>query len=149
MLRPGDTFPPFSLQDQDGLTHTNASVAGKRFVMYFYPKDDTPGCTAQACGLRDSYEALKGLPLFGVSPDTVKKHKQFALKFSLPFVLLADPERTLIEPCGVWAEKSMYGKKYMGIARTTFVVGPDGKVEDVWEKVDVTTHAGKILELLK
>ncbi|MBX3111497.1 MAG: thioredoxin-dependent thiol peroxidase [Fimbriimonadaceae bacterium] len=148
MLQVGDPFPDFSLQDQDGQTHTLAGLRGTRFVVYFYPKDDTPGCTTESCEFRDLASSFSGSPVFGVSPDGVKSHKKFADKFSLPFTLLADTDRSLCEACGVWVEKSMYGKKYMGVARTTFVVGPDGTVTHVWEKVKPEGHAAQVAAAL-
>ena len=148
MLTVGDRFPDFSLQDQDGRTHTLEGLKGTRFVIYFYPKDDTPGCTTESCEFRDLAPTLSGAPVFGVSPDGVKSHKKFADKFSLPFPLLADIDQSLCLAAGVWVEKSMYGKKYMGVERTTFVVGPDGVITHVWNKVKPAGHAAEVAAAL-
>lgn len=151
MLTPGSSIPDFALPTQDGQTVTKASLSGKRFVLYFYPKDSTPACTTQACGIRDAHPDFKklGAPVFGVSADDVKSHQKFADKQELNFPLLADPDRVLIEGLGAWGEKSMYGRKYMGIIRCTFVVDAAGNVEHVWEKVDVKTHAADVLAYLR
>ncbi|MBK8284239.1 MAG: thioredoxin-dependent thiol peroxidase [Ahniella sp.] len=143
-------IPDFSLPDEDGRLVTKASLKGKRFVLYFYPKDSTPGCTTQACGFRDEQPAFGklGVPVFGISADTVASHRRFADKQSLNFRLLADPERQLIEGLGAWGEKTLYGRKYMGILRCTFVVDASGRVEQVWPKVDVKTHAADVRRYL-
>lgn len=148
MLSVGEKFPEFELQDQDGNTVSSKSLAGSKYVIYFYPKDDTPGCTAEACEFRDSIRRFEGIKVFGVSPDDVKTHRKFAEKFNLPFPLLADEGHRLAEACGVWGEKSLYGRKYMGVFRTTFVVGPDGRVEHVWQNVKPDGHAQQVLEFL-
>ncbi|MDI9638786.1 peroxiredoxin [Kamptonema cortianum] len=145
-LQAGDTFPDFSLEDQNGNTHSKKDLAGKSFVVFCYPKDDTSGCTVEACEFRDAHADFGEIPVFGVSPDPVKSHKKFETKFELTYPLLADVEKSLLEPLGVWVEKSMYGKKYMGVERTTFLVGPDGKIVQVWNKV---TPAGHAVEVLK
>jgi len=145
MLAPGDSFPDFELQDQDGKTVTKADLAGQRAIVYFYPKDDTSGCTAESCGFRDTLPKFKGARVIGVSPDSVKSHQKFKTKYDLNFTLLADPERKLIEPLGLWVEKTLYGKKYMGVARTTFLLSPDGRVEKVWEKVKPEGHEQEVL----
>jgi peroxiredoxin Q/BCP len=149
MLTVGQKFPDFSLQDQDGNTHTLESLKGKAFVVYFYPKDDTPGCTTEACEFRDAQPQFEGVRVFGVSPDSVKSHKKFAEKFGLNFPLLADTDKHLAEACGVWVEKSMYGKTYMGVARTTFLVDANGLVQHVWEKVTPKAHAADVLSAAK
>lgn len=149
MLTVGQKFPDFSLQDQDGNTHTLESLKGKAFVVYFYPKDDTPGCTTEACEFRDAQPQFEGVRVFGISPDSVKSHKKFAEKFGLNFPLLADTEKQLAEACGVWVEKSMYGKTYMGVARTTFLVDANGLVQHVWEKVTPKAHAADVLSTAK
>lgn len=149
MLTVGQKFPDFSLQDQDGNTHTLATLSGKPFVVYFYPKDDTPGCTTEACEFRDAQPQFEGVRVFGVSPDSVKSHKKFAEKFGLNFPLLADVDKQLCEACGVWVEKSMYGKTYMGVARTTFLVDANGLVQHVWEKVTPKNHAADVLSASK
>ena len=119
-------------------------------VLYFYPKDDTPGCTKEACSIRDSYAKLgkQGVIVYGISPDDVESHQKFAAKYKLPFPLLSDPDHKVAEQFGVWVEKNMYGKKSMGIARTTFVIGEDGKVAEAITKVDTEAHAEQLLEVL-
>lgn len=151
MLHVGDQAPAFSLLNQRGGTVSSESLAGTRFVIYFYPKDDTPGCTREACSFRDSSAAYRelGVPVFGVSPDTAVAHERFARKFRLDFDLLVDPDRRLIEAYGVWVEKSLYGRRYMGVARATFVIGADGRVEKVWEKVSPDQHGEEVLNWLK
>ncbi len=151
MLKVGDAIPKFALEsDTAGLVKAS-DLKGIRYVLYFYPKDDTPGCTIEACSFRDHLPKFSDLsvPVYGVSADNVKKHGKFTQKFSLNFPLLSDPERQLIEPMGVWVEKSMYGKKYMGVARSTFVVNAHGKIEQVWEKVKPEGHAEEVLGYLK
>ena len=127
-----------------------SDLRGQSVVLYFYPKDDTPGCTKQACGIRDAWPAFgdTGARVFGVSPDDVESHVRFARKHELPFPLLADPDHAVAERYGVWQEKSMYGKKYMGVARTTFVIDPDGRIAKVFEKVKPKAHADQVLEAL-
>ncbi len=149
MLTVGEPFPDFSLADQDGQNHSLAGLRGTKFVMYFYPKDDTPGCTVEACEFRDMAQDIKGAKVFGVSPDPVKSHRKFADKFSLPFPLLADTDQTLCKSVGVWVEKSMYGKKYMGVERTTFLVDEQGIVSRVWNKVKPAGHAAEVAEAVK
>jgi peroxiredoxin Q/BCP len=146
MLEAGKKAPAFTLPDQDGKPTKLADFKGKPVVLYFYPKDDTPGCTQEACDFRDEYAALKkaGAVVLGVSPDNSQRHGKFALKFKLPFTLLADTEHTVAEAYGAWAEKSMYGRKYMGIVRSTFLIGPDGVVARVWPKVKVRGHVDEV-----
>lgn len=148
MLEAGQPFPEFSLPDQDGKTWTNADLAGQLTIVYFYPKDDTSGCTAEACEFRDLLPKFTGARVIGVSPDSVKSHRKFVDKYALTFTLLADEDHALADACGVWVEKSMYGKKYMGVERTTFLVGPDGKVTKVWNKVKPQGHAEEVLAAL-
>lgn len=149
MLQAGKPAPDFTLPDADMESFDLSDLRGKNHtVLYFYPKDDTPGCTTEACEFRDSIGRFKGIKVFGVSPDSVASHKKFADKFGLPFPLLADEGHRLAEACGVWGEKSLYGKKYMGVFRTTFVVGPDGKIEQVWQNVKPDGHAQQVLESL-
>jgi peroxiredoxin Q/BCP len=151
MAEQGDSAPHFELPDQDGNKHKLADYAGKNVVLYFYPKADTPGCTAQACGVRDratEYEAANAVVL-GVSPDSPKKLRAFADKYGLAFTLLGDEDHSVAEAYGVWIEKSMYGKKYMGNERTTFVIGPDGKVATVFHKVKPAEHDDVVLGSLK
>ena len=144
----GTKAPAFS-----GLTQTGETISlkdllalGKPVVLFFYPKDNTPGCTVEACSFRDSYGALKKkATLLGISPDPVKAHEKFATKFELPYPLLADTEQKACTAYGVWVEKAMYGKKYMGVARTTFVIDPQGKIARVFEKVKPEGHAAEVL----
>jgi peroxiredoxin Q/BCP len=154
MLQVGDAFPDFSLLNQDAETVTKADIAGAPAVIYFYPKDDTTGCTAEACEFQElapdfSGEESQGARVVGVSPDSVKSHRKFADKYSLGFTLLADTEQVLANACGVWVEKSMYGKKYMGVERTTFVIDADGIVTAVFNKVKPKGHAKEVLASLK
>ena len=151
MLSTGDKAPPFSLQSDTGDTVSLDALRGKKVVLYFYPKDDTPGCTTEACEFRDSWSAVKktGAALFGVSPDSIGSHQKFKKKFDLPFPLLADPDHTTAEAYGAWGEKSMYGKKYMGILRSTFVIDEQGKIAKVFEKVKPEGHAAQVLEALR
>jgi peroxiredoxin Q/BCP len=146
-LKSGDKAPVFSATNQDGKVLTNSDFAGKKLVLYFYPKDDTPGCTAEACSLRDNYAELlkQGYAVLGVSPDNEKKHQKFIAKFELPFDLLADTDNKIATDYGVWVEKSMYGRKYMGIARTTFIIDEKGNIAEIIEKVETSRHAGQIL----
>ena len=146
-LSVGDPAPAFDLADDAGGRVALADLAGRRVVLYFYPKDDTPGCTTQACGLRDGWERLDGFDgvVYGISPDPPDSHATFRAKFSLPFGLLADEGHAVAEAYGVWVEKSMYGKKYMGVERTTFVIGPDGRIEAVLPKVKPAEHLDLLL----
>lgn len=148
-LSKGNKAPNFSGQNQDGNTVTLSDFKGKKLVLYFYPKDDTPACTAEACSLRDNYNVLmkQGYQVLGISPDTVKKHRKFIDKFELPFDLIADTEHQIAETYGVWGEKSMYGRKYMGIIRTTFLIDEKGKITEIIEKVNTSAHADQILDL--
>ena len=150
MLQIGDLVPEFSLSTDGGKTVSSANLNGVRYVLYFYPKDDTPGCTTEACSFRDNLPAFNAtsVQIFGVSADSGAAHDKFVKKFSLNFPLISDPNRVLLEGMGVWIEKSMYGKKYMGIARATFVVDAAGKIEKVWEKVTPVGHAEQVLAYL-
>lgn len=147
MIKTGDKAPELNINNQKGENVSLEQLKGKKVVLYFYPKDDTPGCTAEACNLRDNYNALlkQGYVILGVSPDNEKKHQKFIDKYELPFDLLADVDKEVCERYGVWVEKSMYGRKYMGVARTTFIIDEDGKIEEVIEKVKTKEHAGQIL----
>lgn len=151
MLEEGKKAPAFSLKDQNGATVKLADFAGKYVVVYFYPKDDTPGCTTEACSFRDEHTKLTkaGAVVLGISPDDEKKHTKFITKYSLPFTLLADTEHVVAEKFGAWGEKSMYGRKYMGIMRSTFLIGPDGKIAKVWPKVKPDGHAEEVLDAIK
>ncbi|MBS1722056.1 MAG: thioredoxin-dependent thiol peroxidase [Armatimonadetes bacterium] len=148
MLQKGQPFPDFHLPDQDGKVRTLSDFAGSPVVFYFYPKDDTSGCTAEACAFQDTIPKFKGVPVVGVSPDGVKSHRKFADKYGLKFTLLADTEKQLCEAVGVWVEKSMYGKKYMGVERTTFLLDAGGAVMTVWNKVKPAGHAEEVLAAL-
>ena len=147
---PGDSAPAFDLEDDAGGRVSLAGLAGRRVVLYFYPKDDTSGCTAQACALRDDWSAVEALDvaLFGISPDSAQSHARFRAKHDLPFPLLVDEDHAVAEAYGVWVEKSMYGKTYMGVERSTFVIGPDGRIEHVLRKVKPAEHLGQLLEAL-
>ena len=134
-LKPGDPAPEFSLSDQDGNTRTLTSLRGRKVLVYFYPKADTPGCTTQSCGLRDVRDQVGDTQIIGISPDKPARQKKFDEKYGLGFPLLADEEHTAAEAFGVWAEKSMYGKKYMGIVRSAFLIDEQGKIAEAWYKV--------------
>lgn len=149
MLESGNPFPNFSLAAQDGKTYSNAELVGSPSVIYFYPKDDTSGCTVEACEFRDRLQEIPGAKVFGVSPDGIKSHTKFATKFDLNFPLLADEEKELAMALGIWVEKSMYGKKYMGIERTTYLLDSSGKIAQVWRKVKPEGHAAEVLKALE
>lgn len=146
-LQVGDPAPEFSARDQDGKEVKLSDFKGEKVILYFYPKDDTPGCTAQACNLRDNYDKLlsQGYKVLGVSVDDEKSHVKFINKFSLPFPLLADTDHAIVEAYGVWVEKSMYGRTFMGTARTTFVMDENGIIEEIIQKVDTKNHTDQIL----
>ena len=150
MLKPGDKAPDFTLEDKDGNMVSLSDFAGKRTVVYFYPKDNTLGCTRQACAFAAHYIEFKkrGVVIIGISRDSSASHRGFAEKHSLPFILLSDPELKAIKDYGVWQEKKMYGKTTMGVVRTTFIISPDGTVEKVMPKVKPDTNAAEILEQL-
>ena len=150
MIEVGRKAPEFTLQDQDGNEVKLSSFRGRKVVLYFYPKDDTSGCTTQACGMRDRIESFdaKGAVVLGVSPDSEASHAKFRQKYDLNFPLLADPDHAVAGEYGVWQEKSMYGRKYWGVARTTYVIDAEGRVEQVLEKVKPAAHADQVLELL-
>lgn len=146
-LQSGIKAPDFSVKDQDGNVVTLSSLKGKKVVLYFYPKDMTPGCTAEACSLRDNYKALQkqGYEVFGISSDDEKMHRKFIEKEKLPFRLLADTDKSVHAKYGTWVEKSMYGRKYMGTARVTYIIDESGVISEVIEKVDTKNHAQQIL----
>lgn len=148
MLKEGEPFPEFNLPDQDGNIVTLDDLKGQPTVVYFYPKDDTPGCTVEACELRDAAPRFTGARIVGVSPDASTSHRKFIEKYGLNFTLLADTDHRLAEAVGVWIEKMNYGKKYMGIARTTFLLDENGIVRKVFEKVKPQGHADQILASL-
>jgi peroxiredoxin Q/BCP len=149
-LEAGDRAPDFTLPADDGSTVSLGKLRGKRVVLYFYPKDDTPGCTTQACDLRDDMSRLKkaGVVVLGVSPDSVKSHGKFKDKFELNFPLLADEDHAVAEAYGVWKEKNNYGIKALGIVRSTFLIDEQGKIIDVWRRVKAAEHAGWVAEKL-
>ena len=150
-LNIGDPAPPFNLPSNMGENISLKKFKGdKNVVLYFYPKDDTPGCTVEACGFRDAHKAVEKLDtvILGVSPDGVPSHQKFIKKFNLPFILLSDEEKKTCQDYGVWQEKSMYGRKYMGVARTTFIIGKDGRIEKIYEKVKPEGHTEEVLEYL-
>ena len=149
-LSAGDAAPAFELTADDGSVVSSSELAGSRYVLYFYPKDDTPGCTAQACGLRDSWARIAetGVPLFGVSPDSVKSHAKFRAKHGLPFRLLADDDKSLAQAYGVWVAKKFMGREYMGNERSTFVIGTDGRIEHVLPQVKPDQHVDLLLEAI-
>ena len=147
MLKPGDRMPSFEVVDQDGNKVTSENLLGKKTIIYFYPKDNTPGCTAEACNLRDNYQALidQGYNVVGVSKDSAASHRKFADKFSLPFTLLSDPSTTMLQDFGAWGEKKMCGKVCVGTLRRTFIFDENGILMRVIEKVDTKNHASQIL----
>lgn len=145
-LKSGAKAPDFTLPTDGGGTIKLSSLKGKPVILYFYPKDDTPGCTTESCDFRDNFAAFKrlGATVIGISKDSVKKHDKFKAKYELPFTLASDEESDVCEQYGVWVEKSMYGKKYMGIERSTFLIGADGKIAQIWRKVSVTGHVDEV-----
>lgn len=149
-LKPGDKAPEISAFDQDGNPVSLKAFLGSKVILYFYPKDDTPGCTAEACNLRDNYSLLlsKGFKIIGVSADDEKSHKKFIEKYVLPFPLIPDKEKKILQAYGAWGVKKMYGKEYEGILRTTFVISEKGTIEKIITKVDTKNHTQQILEEL-
>lgn len=147
-LQVGDTAPDFKINDQDGNPFKLSAHKGQKVVLYFYPKDMTPGCTAQACNLRDNYKILQkqGYEVVGISTDDEKSHRKFADKEKLPFTLLADTDKVVHDKYGTWGEKSMYGRKYMGTLRTTFVIDEKGKIAEIISRVNTKEHAAQILK---
>ena len=146
---PDFTAPVIGGRHKDGDNVTLSELKGQNVVLYFYPKDDTPGCTKQACGLRDGWKAISQKALvFGVSTDSIKRHAKFILKHELPFPLIADEDHTIVNAYGVWVEKSLYGKKYMGTERSTFVIGKEGKISAILEKVKPEAHLESVLAAL-
>ena len=147
-LQVGDKAPAFEGIDQDSNPIKLSDFSGKKLVLYFYPKDNTPGCTAQSCNLRDNYDALltAGYAVVGISSDSPKKHLNFIAKYDLPFPLIADESKSIHEQYGTWVEKSMYGKTYMGTARTTFVINGEGVIEEIVAKVKTKDHTAQILD---
>ncbi|MBN1347988.1 thioredoxin-dependent thiol peroxidase [candidate division KSB1 bacterium] len=151
MLKPGDKAPDFTLASDEGKQISLSDYAGKSdVVLYFYPKDNTSGCTAEACSFRDNFEEIttRNAKILGISPDSIKSHQNFIRKHDLNFTLLSDPDHKVAEVYGAWGEKKMYGKSYQGILRTTFVIGKDGLIKHVFEKVKVDGHVEQVLEIL-
>jgi peroxiredoxin Q/BCP len=150
MLTAGTMAPDFTLEDKDGNKVTLSDIRGKKIVLYFYPKDNTPGCTRQACAFRDTYDEFRqdDVVVIGISKDSVKSHQNFADKYKLPFILLADPELTVLQAYGVWQEKKLYGKVSMGVVRTTFVIDEKGFIEKIFKKAKPDTNAREILDYL-
>ena len=151
MVEVGRKAPDFKLQNQEGKTISLKDFKGKKVVLYFYPKDNTSGCTKEACNFRDEFPKFKNIDavILGVSPDSVESHKKFAQKFNLPFNLLSDENKNVLGEYGVWKEKSMYGRKYMGVERTTVVIDENGKIRKIFPKVKVEGHNNEVLEALK
>jgi peroxiredoxin Q/BCP len=150
MLKEHDTAPDFTLAADDGSTVSLAGLRGQKVILYFYPKDDTPGCTTQACAIRDQWSAFqeKGALIFGISPDSVASHVKFREKYQLPFPLLSDTEHQVAEAYGVWKQKSMFGRKYWGNERTTFIIDEEGRIAKIFPKVKPGEHAELVLEAL-
>lgn len=150
-MRVGEKAPDFTLCDQSGKTVSLTEFTGKKVVLYFYPKDNTPGCTRQACAFGQNYHEFqeRGIVVIGISKDSVESHRKFAEKYDLPFILLADPELQAIQSYGVWQEKKLYGKVSMGVVRTTFIINESGMIEHIMPKVKPDTNASEILAMLK
>lgn len=151
MLQSGDKAPAFKLSNQDGKKVSLSDFKGKKVVLYFYPKDNTSGCTKEACSFRDTFPKFNKIDaeILGMSPDSVESHKKFAEKYNLPFTLLSNEDKDVLEKYGVWKQKSMYGRKYMGVERTTFVIDEKGVIKKVFPKVKVENHHNEVLEALK
>lgn len=149
-LKAGDVAPPFTVATSGGGKISLADYLGQNVILYFYPRDDTPGCTKEACAFRDYFSEFKkqGAVVFGVSADSVKSHDKFVAKFKLPFTLLADEDKKIVEAYGVWGEKSFMGRKYLGIFRVTFLIGPDGRIKKIWPLVKPEEHAAEVLAAL-
>ncbi len=150
MLEEGKKAPNFKLKDQNGKAVSLSDYKGKNVILYFYPKDNTSGCTAEACNFRDEFPKFGKLNavIIGISPDSSESHKKFAEKYNLPFTLLSDENKEVLEKYEVWKEKSMYGRKYMGVERTTYIIDSDGKIKKIFRKVKVTDHNKEVMEIL-
>lgn len=150
-LKIGDKAPEFKGIDQDGKNKTLSNFKGKKLILYFYPKDNTPGCTNEACNLRDNYNMWlsKGYDVIGVSPDSQQSHQKFRAKHELPFTLISDPDKVIIKQFGAWGPKKLYGREYEGLLRTTFVINENGYIENIFEKVKTKDHTNQILETIK
>ncbi|WP_040433653.1 MULTISPECIES: thioredoxin-dependent thiol peroxidase [Chlorobium] len=151
ILEEGTSAPAISALDQDGKPVTLEEYRGRKVILYFYPKDDTPGCTKEACAFRDNFPNFKalGVEVLGVSVDSEKKHKKFEEKYQLPFRLVADPEKSIVEAYGVWGQKKFMGREYMGTSRVTYLINEEGKIEKVWPKVNPSEHAEELLNYLQ
>ena len=149
-IKEGDKAPEFNANDEAGNAVSLSQYKGRKLILFFYPKDDTPGCTAENCNLRDNYAVLleKGFAVLGVSPDSAKKHQSFKAKYSLPFPLVPDSDQQIMKSYGAWGEKQMYGRSYEGVLRTTFIINEEGIVEKVFEKVDTKNHTAQILKAM-
>ena len=150
-LKEGDPAPSFSANDQNGKLVSLSDYKGKDVILYFYPKDDTPGCTTESCNFRDNYQSLlsKGFDVIGVSVDDEKSHQKFVSKYQLPFTLISDTDHRIVEAYGVWVEKNLYGKKYMGTARKTFLIDKEGSIKKIIDKLDTKNSSQQVLELIK
>lgn len=150
-LSAGEQAPPFELLDNQGNLHKLSDYQGQTIVVYFYPRDDTPGCTKEACSFRDAYADFRdaGVEVIGISPDSESSHSKFISKYELPFVLLSDPDHKVCEAFGAWGTKKMYGREYEGVNRTTFVIGPDGVIKHVFENVKPADHSQEVLDVVK
>jgi peroxiredoxin Q/BCP len=148
VLSAGNQAPEFELVDSKGIVHRLSDYQGQTIVLYFYPKDDTPGCTKEACSFRDNYQDFKnaGVEILGISPDSEASHAKFTDKYELPFILLSDPDHQVCEAFGVWGLKKSFGREYEGVYRTTFVIGPEGKIKRVFENVKPPDHSQEVLE---
>ncbi len=151
VLDAGTQAPSFELTDQHGDVHRLSDYQGQTIVLYFYPKDDTPGCTKEACSFRDAYQDFReaGVQILGISPDSEKSHMKFVEKYDLPFILLSDPDHVICEAYGVWGLKKYMGKEYEGVYRTTFIIGPEGEIQRVFENVKPSEHSQEVLEEIK
>ena len=151
VLSAGEQAPAFELLDNEGNLHKLSDYQGQTIVVYFYPRDDTPGCTTEACSFRDAYADFReaGVEVIGISPDNEGSHSKFIAKYELPFVLLSDPDHKVCEAFGAWGLKKMYGREYEGVFRTTFVIGPDGVIKHVFENVKPADHSQEVLEVVK
>ena len=150
-LKEGDPAPSFSANDQNGKLVSLSDYKGRDVILYFYPKDDTPGCTTESCNFRDNYQSLlsKGFDVIGVSVDDEKSHQKFVSKYQLPFTLISDTDHRIVEAYGVWVEKNLYGKKYMGTARKTFLIDKEGSIKKIIDKVDTKNSSQQVLELIE
>jgi len=151
VLEIGTQAPPFKIEDSQGIMHSLTDYEGQTIVLYFYPKDDTPGCTKEACSFRDSYQDFKlsGVEVIGISPDSTQSHNKFADKYELPFILLSDPDHKVCKAYGVWGLKKYMGREYEGVYRTTYIIGPTGEIKRVFENVKPSDHSQEVLEAVR